>query len=364
MKTSLIALAMGCAGALAAPANAASTFTITDLGTLGGVASWGYGINNSGQVAGAARITAGTQHATLWTGSTKADLGSGSVVSQANDLNNAGVAVGYVAARATVWADGSATMLQQMTGSTLSYANSINDSGQIVGYSNYTGAPEYHAVLWNSSTAAPVDLGTLGGTYSYAQDINNAGQVVGVAALANGGQRAALWENGSVTNLGTLGGNRSYAYSINEAGQIVGYSSLAGDAITRATLWDDGTITDLGTLGGATSQAFGINASGQVVGYSATTGGSNPRAFLWQDGVMSDLNALIDPTSGWTLLRAEAVNDSGQIVGYGTYQGQTRAFLLNAVAPVPEPATWAMMIGGFALAGVAMRRRATVMRFA
>jgi len=27
------------------------------------------------------------------------------------------------------------------------------------------------------------------------------------------------------------------------------------------------------------------------------------------------------------------------------------------VAPVPEPATWAMLISGFALAGAAMRRR-------
>jgi len=32
--------------------------------------------------------------------------------------------------------------------------------------------------------------------------------------------------------------------------------------------------------------------------------------------------------------------------------------------PVPEPATWAMMIGGFALAGAAMRRRRMAVRFA
>ena len=32
----------------------------------------------------------------------------------------------------------------------------------------------------------------------------------------------------------------------------------------------------------------------------------------------------------------------------------------EAVAAVPEPATWAMMIGGFGLVGVALRRRAAV----
>ena len=106
MKTSFIALAIGLSCALVAPAHAAASFTITDLGTLGGSASWSYGINNSGQIAGSARITAGTQHAALWTGGTPADLGSGSAISQANDLNNNGVAVGYSAARATVWSGG------------------------------------------------------------------------------------------------------------------------------------------------------------------------------------------------------------------------------------------------------------------
>lgn len=35
-----------------------------------------------------------------------------------------------------------------------------------------------------------------------------------------------------------------------------------------------------------------------------------------------------------------------------------------STAPVPEPATWAMMIGGLGLAGAALRRRATKVQFA
>jgi len=38
--------------------------------------------------------------------------------------------------------------------------------------------------------------------------------------------------------------------------------------------------------------------------------------------------------------------------------------LRSNAGAVPEPATWAMMIGGFGLAGGAMRRRATSLRFA
>jgi len=48
----------------------------------------------------------------------------------------------------------------------------------------------------------------------------------------------------------------------------------------------------------------------------------------------------------------------GGEVHLGTYNG-TDSFL----TPVPEPKTWAMMIGGFLLAGLALRRR-TASRFA
>jgi hypothetical protein len=45
--------------------------------------------------------------------------------------------------------------------------------------------------------------------------------------------------------------------------------------------------------------------------------------------------------------------------------GWAHYFRLESTAAVPEPASWAMMIGGFALAGAAMRRRQTgAVRFA
>ena len=31
--------------------------------------------------------------------------------------------------------------------------------------------------------------------------------------------------------------------------------------------------------------------------------------------------------------------------------------VIGAITPVPEPAAWALMLGGFGLAGAAMRRR-------
>ena len=42
----------------------------------------------------------------------------------------------------------------------------------------------------------------------------------------------------------------------------------------------------------------------------------------------------------------------------------TTDFELGHAGAVPEPASWAMMVGGFGLAGAAMRRRRTAIRFA
>ena len=69
MKTILISIA---AGALLAALAIAQTpgYTITDLGTLGGTYSYGYGINAAGEVAGGAatRFQTGgvSQTAFLW----------------------------------------------------------------------------------------------------------------------------------------------------------------------------------------------------------------------------------------------------------------------------------------------------------
>ncbi len=76
--------------------------------------------------------------------------------------------------------------------------------------------------------------------------------------------------------------------------------------------------------------------------------GGAMHAFLYDTiNGMVDLNSLINPSLGWVLNSAQAINDSGQIVGYGTIGGQTHAFELNAV---PEPSSIvlaAMGLGGF-----------------
>ena len=77
------------------------------------------------------------------------------------------------------------------------------------------------------------------------------------------------------------------------------------------------------------------------------------RAVLANSGGGIQLDA--DNNNGITNLRMSSYP-------YDFNQGLVTGF--NDIAAVPEPATWAMMMGGFALIGFSMRRRRTEVSFA
>src|SRR5262249_8641620 len=67
----------------------------TDLGTLGGAASYGYGIGDGGQVVGESLVPTNTYHAFLWESNALTDLGTlGGNSSTAIGVNRTGQAVG------------------------------------------------------------------------------------------------------------------------------------------------------------------------------------------------------------------------------------------------------------------------------
>jgi probable HAF family extracellular repeat protein len=141
--------------------NASST--PTDLGTLpGGATSTAFAINAHGQVAGRSSFLPGSfdYHATVWNGNVPTDLGTlDGDSSEANAINNAGVAVGWSDTadgdtRAALWTGTAAidlnTFLDGDTvndGWVLVEASGINDQGWIVGDAYNSQTQQTHAFL-------------------------------------------------------------------------------------------------------------------------------------------------------------------------------------------------------------------------
>ena len=344
-----------CAGivlVVLASANAAHAqgggWTVTDLGTLGGIFGNAEDINDAGHIVGDSSTTSGDRHAFLWTPSGgMVDLGTlGGLRSEARGLNNAGQVIGNSSleggpggpTHAFLWmATGGMIDLGYLgeifPGFAASGANDINEVGQAVGGSTIASG-DSHAFLWTAA-GGMVDLGTLGGPNSSAHAVNDAGQVVGRAETASGDEHAFLWTAaGGMVDLGTLGGLSSSASDINDAGQVVGRAATAsGDE--HAFLWTAaGGMVDLGTLGeaGSRSQAEGINDAGRVVGLFQIEG--EDRAFYWTvaDG-MVELPTLSGIESG-----ARAINNAGQLAGYGDIAtGDAHAVVWSNATNPPTP---------------------------
>jgi probable HAF family extracellular repeat protein len=368
---------------LVGPAIAKPTpgYTITDLGTLGGTYSYGFGINNLGVATGGAATPTQTggvaETAFLWYRRHITDLGTlgglacpgcnseagpanvwGAVTiisdTSRNDPNGEDFcAFGtHLQCLGAIWRNGILTPLPTLSGGNNASAFDINDEGEVVGSSeNGTKdgtcssgtsfqALRYEPVTWGPNgkinELRPPGADTVG----FAFGINDSGEVVGSTGLcsnttlppvAPAGQHAVLWDkHGSPMDLGQLEGPPNVATSVNNRDEVVG-TSESSDGTLHAFLWTKHTgMQDLGGFPGAIATVppccNTINDSGEVVGFSIDAS-FNFTALVWQGKVPVDLNTLIPAGSPWYLQAAESVNDLGQIVGYGLINGKIHAFL-------------------------------------
>ena len=108
---------------------------------------------------------------------------------------------------------------------------------------------------------------------------------------------------------------------------------------------------------GGTGLASIVLIAGQTFTVSSSTDD------LWSAGALprfSDANGLT--ADRW----ATATDDSGEAVGtlnlyyWDSNNGDNFGSISFDIQAVPEPAAWGMMIGGFGLAGMALRRRKPV----
>lgn len=342
-------------------------YRVVELSTLGGSSSYAYGINSQGHVVGKAKDTNDNTRAVLWQNGQTEDLGClpGGEQAVARAINDSGTVAGYSFVNTTNYhafryEDGTMYDLHTCSGP-ISRGLDINNAGDISGdVTELPGNP------WATSAKACIfdtsgvisNVGLYNTSYQNREGwgINNHTQVVGITFtyVTAGRWRGFVWQdmNGNRTNdtgdtqmVGTFGGDWvSQLYDINDNRVTVG-SAHDVNNIHWACLIEPTTggvyklpptelvitnalLQNLGALGGTGSVAYAINNKGRIVGTAKTTNGTS-HAFSWENGVMTDLNDLIASNSGWVLTHAWDINEANEICGYGTYEGQTRAFLLT-----------------------------------
>jgi probable HAF family extracellular repeat protein len=269
------------------------------LGTLGGTESLAGGINDSGWVVGNADTADGSTKAFAWNlGSTNGEVGNpqminlgtlGGLVSEAFSINEPGQITGYsdVPAKPTSQQHAflySGSKMQDI-GALLpqlpnSFGYAVNNTGHVTGAAYNVAYAAPHVFFFNGSAA--VDLGTFGGLAATALALNDSDTIAGYFTTTNNLDRAFSYRGGKLTDLGSLGGDYSYARGINNSNLIVGGSFVdSQNLVYHAFVWRGGAMEDLNTLldasgsGWSLTEARAVNEVGQITGVGLLSGVSH-----------------------------------------------------------------------------------------
>ena len=175
---------------------------------------------------------------------------------------------------------------------------------------------------------------------------------LGAMALSTSANAAVLWnwsfagEIGTFTTDGTATGNLAAAGAYNFTDFAV-TSSAFGRAIGSVS---GGQYVAAGFL---TKLTYNFNWNGSTVTFWDSAGTNNWNWWVFQEASSPNNYQLFGyaPDTGNDLTSAALFSGATQSWG---------AISVNvggAVSPVPEPATWGMMLVGFGIVGGAMRRR-------
>ncbi|GAA3952814.1 hypothetical protein [Actinoplanes auranticolor] len=287
LLAALITATATVAGAgLATPATAAPRhYTVTDLGTLGGLSTEVYDLNDKGVAVGRSLTTDGEMHAFSWRRGKLTVLATlpGGHYAEAHGINESGVIAGTALtatgeSRAVIWRHGRITDLGQ--GSSIGW--DINDNGQVlVSRVDETGSPTSRLIWHNGTTTT--ELGPENTTARTTGKINNEAKVLVLFDETYLG----FQQYGSTSGFGPLATpGRNYPNDLNNSGIIAGHST---DELgrTRPVTYPLGP-TELGTLGGPDGNATAVNDNGVFAGVAQTPDGTS-RPVLWRDRHIVDL---------------------------------------------------------------------------
>lgn len=282
--------AIATAAALTTPATAAPRqYTVTDLGTLGGLSAEVYDLNDKGVAVGRSLTADGELHAFSWKKGKLTDLGTlpGGHYAEAHGINESGVIAGTALdaageSRAVIWRQGRIIDLGQ--GRSIGW--DINDHGQVlVSRVDDTGA-QTSRLIWRNGTVTE-----LGAEDAYARTvgkINNEAKILMLFRDAPGNQPyLGFQQYGSTSGFGPIATpGTNYPNDINNSGIIAAYSTDELNR-TRPATYPLGQ-PDLGTLGGPDGNALAVNDHGVLAGVAQTADGAS-RPVLWQNRQIIDL---------------------------------------------------------------------------
>ncbi len=330
----------------------AAPYQVADIGPYG-QGPLVKGMNNSGTVVG---CMSGISQSFAWsvsTGLVYLSPLSGDTKSYAYGINDSGQVAGASTSAypsptyACLWEEGKPALdlgaLPSCQYSPSSAAIGINNSGQVVGPST-SSTGHSHAFLWSSSTGMEDLNGADDANGTNASAISDDGTVVG-----RNGLNGFIWTRAAGMRDISVPGLYISAVDINNAGLVV-LQAIEPALSGPAYLWQEGhDLIDLGALPGPSPhgiEARDINNLGQVVG------DSNQKAFVWD--FTNGIQALPLP-SGFSQSSAGAINDRGLIAG--TARGADGMWHLLLWTPIPEPSSLAAILAGLVGFGAVLRRR-------
>ncbi len=266
-------------------------------------------------------------------------------------INDLSTIVGRSKGRLTVW--GRNAVVQRVTYDASTFANAfahgISFRGKIVG--GYFPGGGMAAAVWDEDGRQVLRLDYEGvnighpAHFAEALAVNSSVPQKAVGAIVPydlGVAHAAWWdlsrgEPNMATDLTPGSTAPSAALAVNDFGTMAGFHG------NHAVVWSGSTEHAIATPSGyRSSRANGINEHGVVVGEMWPTPDREGQpvavkaAGAWREPWI-DLNTRIDPTAGWVLASATAINKPGQIVGWGLHDGQHRAYQLTPILPIKPP---------------------------